>query len=365
VVNVLPNCGKPNWLANGGFWFAQRQAPGSLTTYSSVGGRVYGADRWAMSNENASVRYQRIDTSAAVETGLQARFYGKVKKITSAGKMLICQALEGNDATQLRGRTLRLQAKMRCSVASAMNVRMGLLQLTSAGTLDTIPSTAGNFVTAWGAAATDPTLGTNLAYVTPKSGVTGEGGTVSGNGLTCALTTSWALFGLVVDAPATAKNLIFAVWTDGQPAADDELNIAEASLTDGYELQDWTPGPIQQELARCQRYCSKTFNVDTAPAQSVGAGTGEFRFIAGSAGAFHEGSPTYFFPVPMRSAPTATLYNPAAANAEVRNITGGADCSASAAGGITERGLYVAATGDGGAAVGNHLGIHLLCEAEI
>ena len=51
-----------NYLINGGFDFAQRQPPGTATTYRNLTARSYTADRWAVTNESASVTYQRIDT---------------------------------------------------------------------------------------------------------------------------------------------------------------------------------------------------------------------------------------------------------------------------------------------------------------
>lgn len=343
-----------NYLHNGGFMFAQRQAPGTLTTYNSTL-RTYAADRWAAVNENASLQYQRVDTSSSPETGLAARFYGRYKKITNAGKFIVSQVIEGVDAQTLRGRNVRFQARLRCSVASSMTVRMALLQLTSAGTVDTVPA---SIASAFGAAATDPTWGTNLSAITPN--LTESTGTISGAGITCATTTSWQRFSATFTVPSSCKNLVVVIFTHNQPAANDELNIAEAGLYDGEQIMDWSPRPLQQELALCQRYYCKTFNVDTAPATNIGVNTGEFRFQAGKAAATAELSPTVFFPVPMRQAPgTVTLYNPAAANAQVRDITGAVDCSASAVAGATERGAYVSATGNAATAVGNHLGIHL------
>lgn len=349
-----------NMLFNGGFWFAQRQAPGTLTTYSNTSGRSYGADRWGMTNENASMQYQRIDTSGAPETGLLARYYGKFKKITSAGKMIVSQVVEGSDIMALRGRTVRVQAKMKYSVASSMAVRLGLLYLTSAGTIDSIPAT---FVSAFGAAGTDPTWGTNLTALAP---VLVDGGTINGLGMDCVLTSSWVRYSATFAVPSNCKNLIAVIWTNGQPAANDELNISEAGLYDGEEIMDWSPRPLGQCLAMCQRFYSKTFNVDTAPAQNTGVNTGEFKFIAGTAGAGAERSQTFFFPVPMRVAPTTlTAYNPAAANAQVRDETAAGDCTAQAFAGTTERGTAVTATGNAGTVVGGLLGVHITADAEL
>jgi hypothetical protein len=354
-----------NYCVNSGLWFAQRQVPATLTTYSIVGGRLYTADAWFVGNENASVQYQRVDTSGAKETGLTSRYYGRVKKTTSAGKMYVGQALLGDDACQLRGRTVRFQARLRCSVASAMNVRLGLMQLTTAGTLDTIPSTANLFFTAMGAVGTDPTPGANLAYIAPKAGVTAETGTVNGNAVDCALTTTWQRFGTCFDVPTTLKNLIVIVWTNGQPAALDELNFSEMSLTAGQEIQDWTPSNRDDEFWRVAPFYQKSFARDTAPVQNGGLGGSKRAHIAnaGAVATSWSGAevrfPAQFFKTPT----TVTLYNPSAANAFVRNVTLSTDATATSAANTSEAGMHVNCTGLAAWVAGNDSAVHWSAEA--
>lgn len=359
VTTLSPSSTRESLLANGGMQFAQRQAPGTLTTYSNTTGRSYGADRWGLTNENASVQWQRIDSSGAPETGLQARYYGKIKKITNAGKFILSQVIPGDDAMAVRGRTVRLQVKMRFTVAASMTVRLGLLYLTSAGTLDSIPAT---FASAFGAVGTDPTWGTNLTALAP---VLVENASVSGLGATCVLTGAWVRYSATFSVPSNCKNLVALVWTNGQPAVNDELNVAEWALFDGPDIIDWTPRLAQDELALCQRFYCKTFAVETAPAQNVGVNTGEFCFIAGTAAAGAERSPSFRFPVTMRAAPAITTFNPAAANAEVRDETAAGDCSATATAGANEGSVRVTATGNAGTVVGGLLGVHLTADAEI
>jgi hypothetical protein len=51
-------------------------------------------------------------------------------------------------------------------------------------------------------------------------------------------------------------NVIPAIWTDGQFAAGDYLNVSQASLYISSGLiTPWQPLPIQAQLAACQRYC--------------------------------------------------------------------------------------------------------------
>lgn len=122
---------------------------------------------------------------------------------------------------------------------------------------------------------------------------------------------------------------------------------------------------FEVELALCMRYYWKSFPYATAPAQSAGV-TGALRFIAGKAGALAQFSPSFKFPVPMRTVPTLTLYNPSAANGEVRDTTAGADCSATAnATNSDENTLAINCTGNAGTAVGNQLNIHAAAEADL
>lgn len=354
-----PAATKVNLLLNGGFKLARRQNPASLTTYANATGRTYCADRWAVTTENASVQYRTIDTSGTPESNLNARWYGRFKKITSNGKLIVTQVVPGEDTMALRGRTIRVSIRMRYAVAGSMTVRLGLLQLANAGTLDTIPAT---FVSAFGAASTDPTWGTNLALVTP---VLKENATIASNALTCVLTSGFRRYGGSFVVPSDCKNLVVVVWTNGQLAVNDQLEMSEASLTDGDDIMVWTPRPEGMELTLCQRFCCGTFSEGTGPAQNLGVNTGEFIFLANAAGANPESSGTFRYPVTMRAAPTVTTYNPAATSAQVRDETAAANCTGVGTANVTDAALRITCTGAAGTAVGGLLGLHLLLEAEI
>lgn len=361
VVNVMNSRNPDNFIRNGGMWFAQRQAPASLTTYSNTSGRSISADGWGITNETASVQYIRTDSSGSAETGLQARNYGTWSKTSNSGKIVLSQVIEGQDTTQIRGRTVRFQVLMKAS--SAKTIKIGVLQLTSAGTIDTMPAT---FVSAFGVASTDPTFGTNLSFLAPKTGVTGDNCTAGASNFSCSVTTAWQRFGGVVDVATTTKNIVPVIFTDGLFSVADSISVTQASLTDGYEIVDWSPLPYSLEFQRVQRYYYKTFAVDTNPATSAGTGTGEFKFIAiGNAVAIT--AVDFRFPVPLakETGATLTLYNPSAGNAQVRNITDGADCSSSSITQNTARAAFITTTGSAAAAIGEHLGVHVTADAEL
>lgn len=328
-----------NYLLNGGFDFAQRTTPGTLTTVSD---NAYGADRWKQTRENADLQYQRNDATS--ESGLTSRYYGKYKKITNAGKFMVFQILEGIHTMPLKGKTIIFQAKLKAS--SAKTIRMAILQLQSAGVMDTIPT----FVSAWNVDSADPTLGTNLAIVTGAESK--------------SVTTAWQNFSVSVTAPSDCKNLICAIWTDADFSAADELNIAEAGLFLGGTVISWTPRNTAQELLLCRRYYYKTFPLDTAPAQNAGV-AGAHRYIAGKSGSNSQFT-SFRYPVQMRTSPTPTTYNPSAANAQVRDTSLGGDCSVtSLTVGSSADVIAISCTGNASTAVGNALDIHISADVDL
>jgi hypothetical protein len=362
ILSILSDHSRYNYIRNSGFWFAQRQVPGTLTTYSNTSGRAFAPDGWAITNENASCQYIRNDTIVTPETGLQGRFYGSFTKITATGKFVVSQCIEGVNSAALRGRSVRVQCWMKAT--ASMTVRLGLVQLNSSGTVDTLPAT---YISAFGANSTDPTLGTNLAYIAPKSGVNPDNATTSGNAASCSVTTSWQRFGAVFDVPSNCRNVVVQFWTDSQVTATNGFSLAQVVLSDGYEIQDWSPQSYSEEIDRVKRFYQKSFLIDTNPAQNVGVNTGEIRGVAGKAGAVaNSGFIMVDYPVGMRATPgTNTIYNPAAANALARNITGAADMGTTTITGATANGFYLAITGVAATAVGDLIAIHYSSDAEL
>lgn len=358
VVNLTDD-GLRGWNAiiNGEFDYAQRQAPGTLTTYSNTSGRAYSADRFAITNENTSVQYIRTDTATTPETNLQSRMYGTFSKITTTGKIVVSQVLESNNCLHLRGRRIRVQFKMKSS--SAKTMRLVLLQLANAGTIDTMPAT---FVSAFGANTVDPTFGTNLAAITP---VSPENATVRNNGIDCATTTAWQRFGAIFTLPTNFKNLVFVVFTDSQFVAADSFSMSEVGLYDGPEIRQWVPRQQAEQLAICQRYFCKSFNVDVNPAQNAGL-AGAVKGVVTVAGAAASVDAGIRFPVNMRIAPpTLVFFNPSAANAFLRNTTAATDATATSGTSASEAAVEVTATGLAAWALGQGSAVHYTADAEI
>lgn len=123
--------------------------------------------------------------------------------------------------------------------------------------------------------------------------------------------------------------------------------------------------PFDRELQLCLRYYAKSFAYATAPAQGVGNATGEFAWPSIVAGAVSGRAPTVPFNVRMRAAPTGIIYNPNAANAQVRDENALADCSGSNVANATETLLRFNYTGNAATAVGNIIGAHWTADARL
>ena len=80
----------------------------------------------------------------------------------------------------------------------------------------------------------------------------------------------------------------------------------------------------QQELAMCQRYYCKTFDIGTAPGNNVSTAGA---FMLGNSASNYEPSVTWRFPVEMRTAPSITLYNPETGTAGQWSAGGGSTSS--------------------------------------
>lgn len=349
----------PNLVRNSGFMLAQRQAPATPTTYSSLAGRAVSADGWGITNANASTQYARVDTIGAAEAGLVARYYGQFTKITTLGKIFVSQVIEGQRTASVCGKKLRLSLNLKSSIARTM--RVALVYLSSSGTVDTIPAT---FISATGIDGVDPTLGTDLAFITPASGLA-EVATISGAALSCSTTTAWQRFSGVFSIAANAKNLVVLVWSSDSVATSDTFSMSEVVLAEG--ACTWRAPSIAEEIGYARRFYQKTFALDVAPAQNVGVGAGELVERLGYAAATASAAviPWRFSPE-MRIAPTVTLYNPAATNAQVRQVGGVAsDLTASAAGEITAAQAIITATGVGTGVVGDRIAVHASADAEL
>lgn len=363
LVHVLSKYGGvQNYLYNGDFVLRQRVAAALTNFTGSTTGRVYTADRWGHTTGNATTpQFQQVDTNAAPESNYGPRYYGLFKQLTNAAKICLSQVLIADDCLELRNQRVRLQVKLRKSVGADKTVNLGILQLTSAGTVDTIPAT---FISAFNGAGVDPTFGTNLSLVTPDADKL-DNVTISGSKAQCAITSAWQRFGAVWNLPSNFKNLIIVIFTNDTLAASDDLLVGEVCLYLGQEVMEFGARDSVDELRRCQKFYFKTFPLGTAPVQNGGLGGSLNGQVTVAAAAAQNVTLRCEFPVPMRTTPTMTGFNPSAANANVRNVTGAVDHTVPAFNSTSERGTHISSTGNAAGTVGQAVAFHVTADAEI
>jgi len=193
---------------------------------------------------------------------------------------MVYQPIPATKSIALRGKTVIFQIKMKAS--GSKTIRMAVLELQTAGTIDAPPAT---LVTAFGADTTDPTFGTNVAIVTAAASK--------------SVTTSWQSFSVTVTVPTKSKNVMAAFWTDSDFAANDTLSVAEAGLFVTSSVQAWKPRLITDETLLCQRFFYRWGY------ENSDSGTGFRMFGYGGAGVYEGQSIRH--PVEMRAIPTAVV----------------------------------------------------------
>ena len=352
-----------NVVMNGDFGIYQR---GTHTT-TLTANRLYCADRWGLSIQTSNNTFTQTDTSSAPEVGYAPQYYGKFTQTTAVGKFLVSQVIEHNNMAHLRGQKVRLQIKARQSAGTNAVLRLLLLQLTSAGTIDTVTNTS--FVSAWGANGVDPTFPANHTAITPD--LVSEGCTISGSGCTTpSLTSTWTSYSAAFTVPSNAKNLIVVIASHNQQAINDVICIGEVGLRLGQEMRIWTPMAEALDLINCQRYFSKSFPVGVTPAASVALATGGYGSVGTVTRAGATAAATWIecrYPVKMRAAPaTVTLYTPVTTGAQAYRFTGTAAAqTASAVSQKTDFNFVISATGDAAGVVGDLACVHWTADAEL
>lgn len=375
VISTLTEDGSKdrNIITNGSFRIQQRVAAASTAipavSTTTRAGQV--ADRWAVTTSVASnLNWAQIDTAAAVETGLLARYYGSIISATAGKKVMISQFLINSEIAHLRGQKVRLSVKTNQKVGAGQTYKLGLLQLNASGTVDVCPAfLSGAWSTTTGV---DPAWGTNLAAITPDASPTGEGGTITGSYLNITtLVTTWQRSSCVFTVPTNAKNLVVVLFSDATGGTTDNISISEFRLTQGAEIIDWVEMPLSFELFRCQRFFCKSFPLTVVPAASLSeatAGSGATGMIGKAGATALAANYSIQFPTVMWKVPTIVYFTPTAAGAQCWRFSGAAaaaqTATASRTNSVTDRAVVVTATGDAAGTVGDLVGVHYTAEAE-
>lgn len=220
-----------------------------------------------------------------------------------------------------------------------------------------------------------PTSGNLFASVitgtgTDQSNAAFFAGTATGQstrvGTNKALTTSMAQYSVTGTILGTATQVCVYFEFDplGTAGAADYFDITGVQLEIANNASSFDIKPIQQEIARCQRYFQKTFSLTVAPAQAAGY-IGSLEYIVQVNGAGY--CVPIVFPNVMRSTPTVTFYNPTSANAKWYNSTPAvvADSGTATAVNVGTSSMGIINLQVGGDVAGNTINVHYALDARL
>lgn len=322
-----------NMLVNGNFQVWNRG-----TTFTAMNASQYAADRWQWTS-NGGVISTFAQGSMSANNFFAA--VGRQAANAAIGTVTMTQSLtiaSCNGAAGLGTVSFRIFANAGVNFSGAGN----LLNVTLIG-------------------------GTGNADVSAvTTGFTGQVTLFNGTALLVADVFNAFNFETIAIPPnVTQLALAFSYTTTGAAGAADLFRIANIQMNLGPRVSFPMPENKQDALVRCTPYTFKSFLDATTPAQNIGVNTGEAVFNSNGVAAATIQSVDMKHPV-MRAVPSiTTFYNPAAANANARNLDKNVDCTAVTIVSNTDRSFSYTTTAGAATVVGDRIGIHFLRDAEL
>jgi hypothetical protein len=268
-----------NKIINGGFDIWQRG-----TTFTGVGAGVFTADRWTTSSSTATLNKNILRQPMSVsdlpftEAGLTYCLRASYTSGTNTSELPICQPIEltrtGSPGPFKSGQIYTLSYYARCQ--SNNTIRWSLQFRDNSNT------------------------GTNASQ---------------GPSELQTITTSWTRYShtFTLHSPNATNTSLCVTFTNNATPANTNIDITGVQLEEGSVVTPFEQRPIGTELALCQRYYEKSYNIDVTPGTANSAAyiqeysiSGSLRFIVD-------------FKTSKRAVPTIVIYNP-----RLNNTTGSA-----------------------------------------
>lgn len=288
----------------------------------------------------------------------------------TANAFLMCQYLFGPEAVNIIG--TRLSANLnafRGAAGGAITYRIYLFRGSNAAVIPTLGNLIGSIASngVFTKNAT-PGQGENWTEI-PRNGffgdVVGTLSTVTTDDEIASLENDYGYSGWEVTDPTQIDdtNKFCIIVTFAYAAAGTVVSVESCSLVPG----DIPTRPGVQkgdEVQReCQYYYRKSFLPTITPANSVAAGA-SFGTLGTGPGGVSLG-PIVRFDNPMIDTPAITLYNPAAANSQIRNVKTSVDWTASTATNVSQQGFTATGTKDAGGAVGDEIEVQWVADSRL
>jgi hypothetical protein len=295
-----------NRIINGDMRIDQRNAGASITNLGA-GAFNYVVDRWAYYATQAS-KFTIQQNAGSVTPPVGFTNYLGVTSSSAYSSLaadifLIDQPIEGFNAADLQWGTANAK-----TVTLSFWVRSSLTGTFGGSFMNSAQNRAYPFAYTISSANTWTQISITVAGDTSGTWLTtngigiyvffnlGSGTTYSGTAGTWAGTPYYSATG--------ATNV---VATSGATFYITGVQLEVGSSATGFEYVNYTT-----QLAMCQRYYQKSFDIGTAPVQNSGTYSGAIQYVVVVTGSVYYGQ-TVAFPVLMRTSPTITYYSPGAA----------------------------------------------------
>lgn len=331
--------GFKNRIINGGMDIAQRGT--SFTSTSSANNDdTYVLDRFYILSDGNDI----IDVTQTTTVPTGAKFSIGLDVETINKKFGIAQIIENANCFDAIGGavTLSFQAKV-SSTTNLDNVKCAIVAWS--GTADTVTS---DIISAWNIEGTNPTLIANATYENTPANLN--------------VTTSFATYSVTATVDtASTSNIILFIWSDVTTTSLGEfLHITNVQLEKGSTATSFDYRPYGTELALCQRYYEKSYDIATTPGTSTDTGA----LLVISPGNVNRVFGSIQLRVSKRGSPTYTIYSTTGASGNVRDITAAADKAVSLATTAGENGVGIVSTA-GISAVTNTVAFQYTASAEL
>jgi hypothetical protein len=334
-----------NLLINGSFNIWQRGTPVDAASYGTNENGNYCADRWLLlsqDEDSGGTPTARFEVSRTGATPLSfgdprhtSRYALNLLAINTDGasnsnKGGICQIIESANLDEVRESgnvSLSFDARTDVAFPSLTKIRCAVLRDTGEGTPDNITASAiiGRTFTGWGGGSetTDPTL-VGWNYLQDASAATSKEFTLDGNWSPRRIFEGLLLDG-TDDGNYTANLAVFIWIQDTGYTSGQSISISNVKLEAGSTASTYTNESVADEIDNCERYFSKTYDLDTEPGTITNNGTvvqpssvtTTVDFAAGGA----------LIPAPfrnrMRVVPTVTVIAPGTGT--IGSVSGGSD----------------------------------------
>jgi hypothetical protein len=228
------NYGMKNRLINGNFQIDQQ-------ALNSVADVSYHLDQWYALTESGNVTIARLTNP---ENG-QPTCLRMTQPDVTAKRIGSAQPIETNNCRDLRGQTVALRARIRCSSSQA--IRYAIVEWT--GTADAITK---DVVNSW----TNTTFTTGNFFISTTT-------TIAATGSITPAANTWTDLLASATISSSANNLIVFIWSEGTLAQNATLDLGLVQLEQGAQTP-FEARPFGLELSLAQRYYLGLSSVFTA-----------------------------------------------------------------------------------------------------